>query len=288
MSELLDIFELIEADSGYARDQLSIIPGFSRYIAAPSGSIYHLQGEKLKCIPKKFSPDCRVSLISDEQVRKSVSLSRILAETFHPTVDSGKLVVGFVNGDRSDYSRDNIYWMRRKNKSINHPLKKLSCEDVVSIFDDLISGVTTRDLAREYNVSHQTISNLSLGKTYSECIGFEKVAYYNCWVKVETRSDIVNFIFDRFGECKIASVNQAYLSANGIKSFVFLSDGGGVYWTEKAANASIQHHGLDNPFARVVRSKKGTIVKVQGFELRYSDIASNLDAWLMPMKKQEK
>jgi hypothetical protein len=111
--------------------------------------------------------------------RKQHSIHRLVAEAFIPNPEN-KPQVNHVNGDKTNNCVENLEWctgsenIRHRIDVLgvttsvgeNHPGAKLDEQRVLSIRERLSAGEKGRDLAKEYNVVFQTISDIKRRKLW--------------------------------------------------------------------------------------------------------------------------
>lgn len=126
----------------------------------------------------------RFELVKTEngkRIRKTISVHRLVAETFIPNPEN-KPFVNHINGIKTDNRVENLEWCTAKENTehairtglmagINHPNhnSKLSSDDVKHIRDNYNKNDSNNNmtaLAKKYNMHRNTISKVINGKTY--------------------------------------------------------------------------------------------------------------------------
>lgn len=116
--------------------------------------------------------------------RKTFRVHRCVVETFLPRVEQ-KLQINHKDGNKFNNCLDNLEWCTAKENvqhawdmglcdkdaisGVNNSNSKLVLEDIVFIkenYKPYDKNFGTRGLAKRFNVSHQILSSLLMGKTY--------------------------------------------------------------------------------------------------------------------------
>lgn len=115
-------------------------------------------------------------------INKKVLIHRAVLETFNPVPNMEDLQVNHIDGNKRNNLLSNLEWVTREENMQHamrkglfnpqnrtgekHPLCKLTTAQVQEIRDKIKSGnFTQRELAREYNVSDCTISEIKTKRT---------------------------------------------------------------------------------------------------------------------------
>ena len=151
------------------------------YYATDDGHIY---SEHLKRnISEYFDKDGykKVRLSNGDGSRKVFSVHRLILETFEPNINSDKLQVNHIDGDKTNNKLSNLEWVSCK-ENINHAYNlglysnigdnnngehKLVTAQVLEIINLLLSHeMTIQAIADKYNVSKHAIESIKYKKTW--------------------------------------------------------------------------------------------------------------------------
>lgn len=126
---------------------------------------------KQKTTPKGYKKVC----LSKPGTQKWVLVHRLVCSAFNGPPLPGKPHVGHNDGNPANNAASNLRWvnpaensadMQRHgtvNRSEKHPMSKLKLEDIEAIRAQPYFRRVTLELAREYGVSHTTISRIRTG-----------------------------------------------------------------------------------------------------------------------------
>lgn len=151
------------------------------YYATDDGHIY---SEHLKRIISEFTDKDgykKVRLSNGDGSRKVFSVHRLVLETFLPNINSDKLQVNHIDGDKTNNKLSNLEWVTCK-ENIQHGYKtglyhnigdhnngdhKLSTPQVLEIIDLLLKHqMTIQQIADKYNVSKYAVECIKYKKTW--------------------------------------------------------------------------------------------------------------------------
>ena len=141
------------------------------YYATDDGHIY---SEHLKRnISEYFDKDGykKVRLSNGDGSRKVFSVHRLILETFEPNINSDKLQVNHIDGDKTNNKLSNLEWVSCK-ENINHAYNLL-----------LSHEMTIQAIADKYNVSKHAIESIKYKKTWKHLtknIDFYKGSTTSC------------------------------------------------------------------------------------------------------------
>lgn len=186
-------------------DELRPIPGFPGYSAARDGRIWShprrwktLNGREAshagRWLKSTFDPRrgyCVVTLsIGAARTNRTEQVHRLVALAWVPNDDpANKRDVNHLNGVKTANHAANLEWctrarniqhayetglrvvtarMREATAANGRSTRKLTPEQVAAIRSALASGTRHGDLAQQFHVCRQTISNIANGSTYQE------------------------------------------------------------------------------------------------------------------------
>lgn len=151
------------------------------YYATDDGHIY---SEHLKRTISEFTDKDgykKVRLSNGDGSRKVFSVHRLVLETFLPNINSDKLQVNHIDGDKTNNKLSNLEWVTCK-ENIQHGYKiglyhnigdhnngdhKLSTPQVLEIIDLLLKHqMTIQQIADKYNVSKYAVECIKYKKTW--------------------------------------------------------------------------------------------------------------------------
>ena len=113
-------------------------------------------------------------IIKNKRVQKTVLIHRELAMHLlerPKDFDKVKYDARHIDGDRLNYSIDNIEWINKHKHASNHSIGvsrnlKSSEEDIISICEQLESGVTQKKISKQFGIGITTIQSIKSGKTW--------------------------------------------------------------------------------------------------------------------------
>jgi transposase len=147
------------------------VEGFEGYYSvSDSGEIRNVLNDKI--LRQSNSRGYRVVRLTKERKRSVGSVHRIVASAFLK-IGSEKKEVNHKNGLKSDNRVENLEWCNRQENvdhSIKHGLvnyaKKLDEFKVLSINTFFLAGKKSSEIAKMYNISASTISEIVNKKTW--------------------------------------------------------------------------------------------------------------------------
>lgn len=142
---------------------------FKEYFVSNTGEIFNKKGKRLKTEKKRYE---RILL-----KRKHFSIHRIVAELFIPNPFNYP-IVRHLDNNTFNNTIENLQWGTHKDNEQdkkNHGTymtrctkTKLSKENLEEILKLKQKGFSGNKIAKEFNVSRQTINNFLSGKTWME------------------------------------------------------------------------------------------------------------------------
>jgi len=145
------------------------IPGFSKYQASNKGFIRNTKTKYVRKNSKTLNGYSRVSLIGDDEKKKSLRVHRIIANSFIPNPEN-KPTVNHKNHKRSDNRLENLEWMTqreqnlhsRKNKQIRgRPVWR--CDPItrekIELFDSIHEACDELSKTIKTSVKYSTIGD---------------------------------------------------------------------------------------------------------------------------------
>ncbi len=141
------------------------------YYVSNLGRVKKHDGNKI--MKQNFSRDYLIiGLTGYDRKRKTLRVHRLVAMTFQPNDEHNILEVNHDNGIKSDNRNSNLEWTTHKSNSekiytSGNYHKKLKPEMVVEIKNLLNSAeITQIKIAKKFNVSRSTISEINTGKKW--------------------------------------------------------------------------------------------------------------------------
>jgi hypothetical protein len=152
------------------QEQWQTIPGYENYAASTEGRIKRLTpgpnthiGQIKKCFTNPATGYSHTKL-SGTLGKRSISIHRVVAETFLPPVE-GKTEVTHINGDRQDNRVQNLRWLDAKEKmslvDFNHYVRKI---EAISPDGEVHIYPSIKGAADSIGVHPSGISNVLAGK----------------------------------------------------------------------------------------------------------------------------
>lgn len=177
--------------------QTVTLNNFNMYLIYEDGRIFSKQSNKfLKITYDKNVKYNRISLINDFGEKKKFLVHRLVAEAFIPNPEN-KPEVNHIDGDKTNNHVSNLEWVTRSenmqhafktglnsNIGINNSRSLLTEREVIEIYCKLLEGSRGCDLAKEYNVSRPTISDIKARRNWQDILG----DYPACNVKQKQKS----------------------------------------------------------------------------------------------------
>lgn len=132
---------------------------------------------------KPFVSRCNYEILTlNLDINKKVLIHRAVLETFNPVENMENLQVNHIDGNKRNNVLSNLEWVTREENMQHamkkglfnpqnrtgekHPMCKLTTKQVEEIREKIKSGkFTQREIAKEYNVSECTISEIKTKRT---------------------------------------------------------------------------------------------------------------------------
>jgi len=124
-----------------------------------------------KIMRQNFSQEYLVIGLTDyEHIRKTYRVHRLVALTFK-YYDNTSLEVNHINGIKRDNRDINLEWIEHAENSKHmytsgNVCKKLTSEKILEIKEMLNEGCVQKEIAKKFNVSRSTISEINTGKKW--------------------------------------------------------------------------------------------------------------------------
>lgn len=155
--------------------ELKKVPGFSNYSADQFGQIWNFRNKTPFVIKSNRRPNqyWRVSLISDYGEAKSISVHRVICLAWNKNPKPKEFnVVCHRDGNYDNNLPENLEWgthgINASHKLLHgthqagekHGMAKLTWEKVREIRKKKMAGVTSREIARIFKVTHGAIDRI--------------------------------------------------------------------------------------------------------------------------------
>jgi hypothetical protein len=156
------------------------IPGYEDYEVDTNGGVYSLKFGKRRKLKPAIKRDGYLAVgLSNNGKHKAFKVHRLVMLSF---VCESKLQVNHIDGVKTNNNLSNLEYctplenmrhaiesgLMNRSKGENQPCSKLTEKDVMEIKTALLTlynGINN-DLARKYNVSNSTISEIKIGKKW--------------------------------------------------------------------------------------------------------------------------
>lgn len=147
------------------------IKGFDKYLVSNKGRILSFYKNKNGIYLKQTTANTgyySVTLISNAGDKHFKSVHRLVCIAFNGDPKKG-LVVNHIDGDRKNNNIKNLEWVTQAEnvahakrsgkirKGVNHPMSKLSEDDILEIRKLYSDGVRPTDLAKKYGCGYPHI-----------------------------------------------------------------------------------------------------------------------------------
>lgn len=158
------------------------IPGLSNYIVSDHGDVIRARGKRARPTcnlrPILNSAGYLTVLICEGGEQKKMFIHRLVALAFLGEPPSSKHQIAHNDGNRKNNHVSNLRWATAKENmsdTLNHGTHsrgsrcgtaKLTENDVFNIRQMLVMGRSQDEIAREYGMSQQAISNIATGKSW--------------------------------------------------------------------------------------------------------------------------
>lgn len=152
------------------------INGYGNYMISSKGRVKSTFG-KIRKLHSNHKGYCKISIMGDDGIRKTLSVHRLVAETFIPN-PYNLPQVNHKNTIKTDNDINNLEWCDnshnqkhafknglQNNKGENNPRSILTINDVVNIRSSVDKSYSK--LAIEYGVSKSTISSIIKNKIWT-------------------------------------------------------------------------------------------------------------------------
>lgn len=136
-----------------------------------------IRGRRVKGKYLKYKKTSR-GYLSLQLCGKDCLIHRLVAKAFIPNPEN-KPQVNHIDGDKSNNNVENLEWCTSSENNkhryryglynqdgVKNPQSKFTEEDVKEILEMLYKNITLTEIAKQYNVSITTISNIKNGITY--------------------------------------------------------------------------------------------------------------------------
>lgn len=213
------LYSLIEYEVTMDNQQASLpldakpIPNFKNYYITPDAQLFSTRSGKAVKLKTPYDKTCkyhRASVRDSSGVNKKMLLHRLVAITFLGLQDGKE--VNHIDGDKLNNNLSNLEWVTRGENlkhaySLNlisvsgekNPRAVLTEDEVINIYQRLLSGEKNSVLAKEYSVGRTTIMSIKTKASWPELL--REFADIEVKFKPEPLSEqIVHEICKRFQE----------------------------------------------------------------------------------------
>ena len=156
----------------YEISNLGNFRGLPRKLTQKNGHPYYVTGKDIKgCISPVTG--YRVVSLSDSETKKLKSIHRLVAIAFIPN-PLNKPEVNHIDGNKLNNRVDNLEWVTSSENQIHahkiglqpemfgegHPNSKLTETDVLKIREEYKNGKLQREIAEEFGICRQNVSDI--------------------------------------------------------------------------------------------------------------------------------
>lgn len=155
------------------------VPEYPKYYVDILGNVYGYKGI-LKPIQQN-NGYTHITMYRDS-VPKQTSVHRLIATIFIPNPEN-KTQINHKNGIKNDNRVENLEWVTASENTLhaldnglqntrgrNHPMSKLTEDDILVIRDLKISGFRASEIAKMYTISNSNIHDIINGRIWSHVI----------------------------------------------------------------------------------------------------------------------
>jgi hypothetical protein len=143
------------------------ITGYSRYQVSNFGrvkSFVHRQPVILKPVKSPHGRGVpQVCLYTDDGIQERIGVNRLVATAFIPNPENLPMVV-FIDGDNTNSHVSNLKWSDHKCEK--QPRTTLTNAEALEIRALANSGKSQKEVARQYGVSRDVVSDIQRGKSF--------------------------------------------------------------------------------------------------------------------------
>ena len=169
--------DIPEFRGSYQVSNMGRVRSVDRVVIYKNGGVRKLKGKVLK--PYLNTSGYEKVILYNDNVGTTITVHRLVLETFKPHVDMNDLDVNHMDGDKLNNHLTNLEWLTRRdnlthaydtglidNKGERSPNAKLSNVDVLEILQRLDTGELHEDIALDYGVNKSCISKINIGTTW--------------------------------------------------------------------------------------------------------------------------
>lgn len=262
------------------------IPEFEQYyLCSNIGQIKNIRTNKL--LSQYKNRYCNVTL-SKDKVHIPMGVHRIVAMTFLENLNN-KPYVNHKDGNRYNNNVSNLEWVTAKEnsehaistglhkiKGVEHPLNKLSEENVLFIFN---SELICKKLAEMFNISPSTCASIKSGRLWNH---LTKKEIEPCSFSKEKILEIFNCKGSYRQICK--KLNVSYETVYQVKSGKRHSDITGKVYIKKSNDRGLSSHLTDDDVLEIFHStdfhkniaQRFNIHKSSVCKIKYGETYSNV------------
>lgn len=159
------------------------INGYPGYTITENGDIFSTKSKQKKKLKQGnfWTGYKKINLVNKDKVRKTLSVHRLVAETFIPNPEN-KPQVNHIDGNKENNHVSNLEWvtieenarhaldneLRIPKRGEDHPMSKIDEETALEIINKMSIGYCNGDIAKEYNLHERYVSLIRHKKRWGE------------------------------------------------------------------------------------------------------------------------
>lgn len=165
------------------KTMLKEIPDFPKYYADEQGNIYsRKKGNNLRKLKPQFQKlwdYYSVKIIDKDGNKRNMTIHRLIALTYLPNPNNLE-EVNHIDGVKTNNTLSNLEWVSRS-ENLKHAFRlglndskgelngraKLKDDQVIAIYNTLLSGESNKDVAKEFNLNISVVMDIKAKRAWS-------------------------------------------------------------------------------------------------------------------------